>query len=230
VPHSCQFGLKLGDFESANFNLLLQGGCGVAHALGVFQGLGLIFIASMAAAAAGFGHTVALFAAFVSFFGYFPWIVRLGYVRRKANQIPMVLLILMVSPSQALPAIEGLISVVYFSAGIAKLAESGPRWANGETFQSHLIATYLLRDRKSALWLSRSRTACAVISTVVLVWELTFPVVLILPQYKWIWVVTGVLFHLSTVPARIHYWIYFGPLYFVFLAPWGADWLNRHPW
>ncbi len=189
-----------------------------------FQLAGVAFALGLAAAALGIAPKVGLGVALLAFFIYFPPILGLGSVMRKANLVPLVLGILLLAPSNQLLGVQIAVAAVYFSAGIAKLQVSGWRWMDGVALQGYFVTAYMWHERPLALWLSRSRSLCALLSTVVLIWELTFPVAIFFPSMVWVWVVVGVGFHLATsLLMRIHYWVYFGPVYFVFVAPWVAQ-------
>ncbi|HVW83870.1 MAG TPA: hypothetical protein VHB50_04290, partial [Bryobacteraceae bacterium] len=110
---------------------------------------------------------------------------------------------------------------VFLSGGIEKLRNAGFRWADGKSFRSYLIRHHLISGGNAALWLARRPGLCRFFSTCVLAWELTFWMAVLSPLAGTVWAVFGILFLVSTaILMRIHYWIYFGPLYFAFLTPW----------
>ena len=171
---------------------------------------------------------VAIAIALICYFLYFGQIIFLAYVQRKANLIPIVLLILLFSPSLDKPLssasavcelvlIKIVLIQVYFSAGLQKIRHSGLGWLNGKYLQAYLLENYLWTDRSAALRLASNAILCASLSTLVLIFELTFGIVLFLPQLTFVYVAFALLFHLATlITMRINYLKYLGPVYLVF--------------
>jgi hypothetical protein len=192
---------------------------GANEALFAFAGAG--FISTLAAAACGFVPRLMLAAALICFLIYFAPILPLGYIQRKVNLIPIVLTVLMVAPGRTIPLVKIAIAMVYLSGALEKLRNAGIRWMDGRSLQGRLIEHYLYTQRPQALWLARRSGLCRTLSVLVLVWELSFWLVIVFPPLAWIYVPAGLAFHAGTAVAmRIHYWIYFCPAYFVFAAPW----------
>jgi len=84
------------------------------------------------------------------------------------------------------------LAIGYFFAGASKLAIGGLEWVNGYTLQGILLEfdapwSWLLRD---------SRTACALGSAGVVLVQITFPIVLVLPRLVRVYIPASVLFHL----------------------------------
>ncbi|HEY9000078.1 MAG TPA: hypothetical protein VIM89_01905 [Mucilaginibacter sp.] len=168
--------------------------------------------------------------ALICYFLYFSQIISLAYVQRKANLIPIVLLILLFSPSLDKPlsfasAIWELVLIkivliqVYFSAGVQKIRHSGLGWLNGKYLQAYLLENYLWTDRNTAVLVASNRVLCAILSVLVLTFELTFGIVLFLPQLTFIYVGFALLFHMGTlITMRINYLKYMGPIYLVFFT------------
>jgi hypothetical protein len=182
---------------------------------------GGLYIAFLAAASARFMPRMSLALALVCSLLYLPPILPLGYLGRKGNLIPIVLTALIAWPSHALLLVQAAIAMVYFSAGIEKLLATGPGWADGKTFLAYLIRHHLFTGNRGALWLIERPRLCMCFSIFALAWELTFWVVMIYPPAAWFYVTAGIFFHAGTsLLMRIHYWIYFGPVYFVFITPW----------
>jgi hypothetical protein len=168
--------------------------------------------------------------ALICYFLYFSQINSLAYVQRKANLIPIVLFILLFSPSLDKPLhfasptweltlIKIVLIQVYFSAGIQKIRSSGLGWLNGKYLQAYLIENSLWTDRNAVIAIASNTIMCAVLSLLVLTFELTFGVVLFLPQLTFIYVGFALLFHLGTlITMRINYLKYIGPVYLVFFT------------
>jgi len=171
---------------------------------------------------------IAITIALICYFLYFSQIISLAYVQRKANLIPVVLLILLFSPALGKPLsftsatwelvlIKIVLVQVYLSAGVQKIKRSGLEWFNGKYLQAYLMENYLWTDRSAALKLASNTILCATFSTLVLIFELTFGIVLFLPQLTFVYVGFALLFHLGTlITMRINYLKYLGPVYLVF--------------
>jgi len=166
--------------------------------------------------------------ALICYFLYFSQIISLAYVQRKANLIPIVLLILLFSPSLDKPLSSAcatwelvLIKIaliqLYLSAGLQKIKHSGLDWLDGKYLQAYLLENYLWTDRNTALRLASNKMLCAALSLLVLIFELTFGIVLFLPQLTFVYVGFALVFHLGTlITMRINYLKYLGPVYLVF--------------
>ena len=195
----------------------------------ISSGLGLICCLLLAAA----GVVTRLFIgiAIPLYFLYFNQIISLAYVQRKTNILPLVLLILLVSPSVTLPLgnmasvkwpiilIEACIAQLYLSSGVQKLKQSGLGWCNGETLQAHLFANYLWSDRKTGFIIAQKRWLCTLLSIFTMLFELSFWLILFFPQLTYIYVSAALLFHLGTLlTMRINYLKYLLPVYMVFFT------------
>jgi hypothetical protein len=186
----------------------------------VFIGAGILFIAALVAASSNVARKPALTLALICFPIYFPPILPLAYIQRKINLIPPVLIISLFAQDRLLAAAKLLLALVYLSAGAEKLRTAGLRWIDGESLRAYLVEHYLYSGRPQALFIANRAVLCRVLSTLVLVWELSFWLVLVFPATTWVYVAGGLLFHAGTsVAMRIHYWVYFCPVYFVFFAP-----------
>jgi hypothetical protein len=187
----------------------------------LFKGAGVVFVLALVAAACGVEARFSLVAALAGYFLYFLPILPFGYIQRKTNLIPIVLAALIVSPERALEVVPLALSMVYLSAGFEKLRTAGIRWADGQSLRAYLLEHYLYSERPQALWLARRPGLCRWMSTCVLIWELSFWLILLVPALTWIYVLFGLGFHVSaSITFRIHFWIYFCPAYLAFLAPW----------
>lgn len=191
---------------------------------------GVVLVSALLAAAFWpAGRATALFAAAVATLFYFPQVIEIPEVRRKANTVPVILLLLAAalaaSPDQPEEAarwcflgIKLVLAQLYFSSGLAKLLNPGWRWADGATLRTKLVYYFLRYDRTMALALAARPLWCRVMATIVLGFELTFWLVIPFPELAWIYVPLGIAFHAGTaVLMRIHYWIYVVPAYFVFV-------------
>ncbi|HVW87128.1 MAG TPA: hypothetical protein VHB50_20720, partial [Bryobacteraceae bacterium] len=67
----------------------------------VFVSAGAMFILALGAAAAGISFRLSLAVAVAAFFVYFPPILSLNYLGRKADMIPLVLIAMLAAPARA---------------------------------------------------------------------------------------------------------------------------------
>lgn len=168
--------------------------------------------------------------AFICYFIYFTSIISMAQVQRKTNILPFVFLVLLVSPSLnktfdtpattwELVLIKIAIIQIYLSAGIQKLKVSGLKWCNGESLQAYLMENYLWSDQKSAYHLAKHKVVCSVLSTLTLLFELTFVLVIIFPSLSYFYLIFALCFHLGTMfTMRINYLRYINPVYAVFFV------------
>ena len=189
---------------------------------------GLVFILSLLSATAGIASRWCLLVALCCYFLYFGQIISLGYVQRKTNLIPIVLLILLVSPSIGHPLQQSAplwpvvltkiaLAQMYFSAGLQKLRRGGLRWCNGRALQAYLVHYYLWGDMPGALRLAQQPRLCVLLTSLVMTFELTFWLMLLSPPLTYGYALGGLIFHSATaLTMRIHYLKYLSPVYMVF--------------
>lgn len=202
-----------------------------------FCGTGLLFIVSLLSAAAGLASRWCLFVALCCYFLYFSQIISLAYIQRKTNLLPLVLLILLVSPSIGQPLHHSaplwplvltkiVLAQMYGSAGVQKLRRGGLRWCNGRVLQAYLVHAYLWGDTPGALRLARHPRLCMLLSALVVTFELTFWLLLLYPSLTYGYVLGGLVFHSATAfTMRIHYLKYLSPVYTVFATELAFQWL-----
>lgn len=198
----------------------------------------IVFVALLAAGGLDMAPAASLPLAALGALFHFAQLADCPVVHRKANTVPVILVLLAASalPTGADPALVSavmcnvvklLIAQVYFSAAVSKLRESGWRWADGRTLRSWLAYCHL-RDRSAlTLRLAARPRLCRAAATFTLGFELTFWLVIPFPSLAWIFLPAAVAFHGATaVLMRIHYWYYLGPAYLVFASEWIAaqDW------
>ncbi|HJR50747.1 MAG TPA: hypothetical protein VJ794_06545, partial [Gemmatimonadales bacterium] len=78
-----------------------------------------------------------------------------------------------------------LLGLTYFSAGMAKMVHSGPRWMNGYTLQGHTLTDALARGHPVGIWLAQQHTLAVLLSVFTIVFELFFWVSLVVPR-RWV--------------------------------------------
>ena len=109
--------------------------------------------------------------------------------------------------------------LMYISAFISKMAESGTEWMNGYTLQYILIADGMRWDNPLALWASQYHLFLKLLQWVIVIFQATFWVAVIWPLARWIYIPLGLSFHIGillTLGADFYPWI---ALYVVFI-PW----------
>jgi hypothetical protein len=103
------------------------------------------------------------------------------------------------------------------SAGYSKLMTSGLKWATSSQLQGILLLQHMKFDIPLAARTAKSESLCSVLAIVTLIHQITFPIVLLVPNLELYYVVAALLFHLSTrVLMRIDYLTYQGPAYVIF--------------
>jgi hypothetical protein len=106
------------------------------------------------------------------------------------------------------------IASFYCAAGVTKLRTSGFAWADGWTLQYLL----LMAGTPAGLWIAGSRSLCALLSSLVLTFELTAPLGLVSRLRPFV-LAGGAAFHLgTTLLLHISFWPVVA-LYLVFV-PW----------
>jgi hypothetical protein len=109
------------------------------------------------------------------------------------------------------------LAAYYFLAGFAKLASSGVAWADGHTLQYYLLE----KATPSGLWLASHPALCAVLSALVLAFELAWPLAVVFRRLRPAFFAAGLAFHAGTiVMLRISFWPVW-VLYALFV-PWSA--------
>jgi hypothetical protein len=149
-------------------------------------------------------------------------------------------------------AVLVLLSLAYFASGYAKMQEAGWEWANGTTLQAYLTdpqpAPYLIADpdpsvtsfrdpiglesfayssghpKQFAVDLAQHRSVMAALSTVSLIWELTFPLVLVSRRLLLPYLAVGAMFHLTVALALGLTSFYTYPLTYLMFVNWNALW------
>ena len=197
---------------------------------GQFLLAGGLFVAGLLGATVGILPQFFLLVALIAYFFYFNPIMPLAYIQRKTNLIPIVLLILLLSPGLSQPLaqptplwplwlVKAALAQLYLSAGVQKLRRSGWQWSDGYSLQAYLVEHYLWADTPAAWWLAQRLWLCRWISRLTLIFEVSVVLILVFPALTPLYVVGGLLFHLATgLTMRIHYLIYLGPVYLVFMA------------
>lgn len=188
--------------------------------------VGCVLITSLVMDAT-FVSSAALGIAALSSLFYFAQVIDLPEIRRKANTVPVILGILAVSGSAqevdspigctALLVVELVVVQIYFSAGLMKLRTSGLAWVDGRTLRSSLVHSHLRDGNRAALALAAHLGVCRVAAISLLLFELTFWMVIPFPALTAPYLLAALAFHLATAMLmRIHYWLFLGPAYLVF--------------
>jgi predicted DCC family thiol-disulfide oxidoreductase YuxK len=91
--------------------------------------------------------------------------------------------------------IQWLFALIYLSAAISKLFQSGLDWMNGYTLQFYMIEDGLRWGSSLGLWVGQHHYLAIVLSWVTIIFEATFFLTLIFPALAIIYVPVGTGFH-----------------------------------
>lgn len=195
-----------------------------------FISTGFILVFCLIFSTIGYYPRFFILLSLVCYFLYFNPIISLSYIQRKTNLIPIVLFILLFSPSidaqldqpttgWSILLVKIVLAQIYFSAGMQKLRRTGLRWADGRSLQAYFIDHYLWGDTQSALKMANHPSLCRLLSISVLIFELTFWIIIFLPVLTYIYLPAAFLFHLGILfTMKINYLKYLSPTYLVFLT------------
>lgn len=86
------------------------------------------------------------------------------------------------------------IALVYFLSGLEKVLTSGLMWASKHTFQTYLS----LHPTPISRFIADHDMLSSLIPILTLAFQFTFILILWFPQWKWIFLISGLLFHLGT--------------------------------
>jgi hypothetical protein len=97
------------------------------------------------------------------------------------------------APAAALPLrlTQVSIAIGYFFAGATKLVRAGPDWANGYTLQGMMLEF----DAPWTAFFASRREILVLLSAATLVFQTTFPLVLLWPRLRWFYLPAAALFH-----------------------------------
>ena len=109
------------------------------------------------------------------------------------------------------------LAAYYCLAGVSKLRASGIEWADGYTLQYYL----LIKGAPLGEWLASHLWACAALSALVLIFEVGFPLGIVLRRLRALWLTAGLFFHLGTTYFMNITFFPVVALYAVFV-PWAA--------
>lgn len=118
-----------------------------------------------------------------------------------------------------LRTIQWVLVLAYLSAGLSKLVGAGLDWVNGYTLGYFLLQDGLRWDRPLGVWLHDKTALLAVVSGVVLLFELTFFVAILVPALTPIYLLIGTGMHIGTFVLQKAPFFQFIVLYSVFADP-----------
>lgn len=129
-----------------------------------------------------------------------------------------------------------LLAMTYFSTGITKVIDGGPRWLNGYTLQTYILGDAVSRGFPFGIWLAQQHTLCIALSVFTIFFELFFFLSLVFPWTAPFWFIGGVFFHIGLYEAAGHDFFQHIVLLTALLvctAPewwqtWGSKYLGRH--
>jgi hypothetical protein len=95
------------------------------------------------------------------------------------------------------------LAAFYFQAGYAKVAAAGLGWADGYTLQYYLLG----KGMPAGEWLAEHLWLCRALSAAVLVFELGFPLAIVVRRLRAPFLVGGFAFHLGTTAfMNVTFW------------------------
>lgn len=199
---------------------------------------GIVFCLSLTAAALGIAVYFCLFVSLLLYVLYFSQLIPFEDVGRKTHHIPAVLGVLLMSPNlqhslsdpnvywpQAL--IKFILAHTYFSAAYQKLRYSGFAWPKGDSFRNYLIVLDLWHGLpKAKALLNTHRSIITMISSSVVIFQVTFWMILFWPSLDLIYAICGLCFHTGIwLVMKINYLKYISGIYLIFLIELLNPWL-----
>jgi Vitamin K-dependent gamma-carboxylase len=132
-------------------------------------------------------HPEALFAIFLMALAFAPSGDRLSLdalLRRRAGRSQRTASASGMSNMAMWPLklVHVLLAMTYFSTGMTKLIDGGPRWLNGYTLQGYTFADAINRDIPLGIWLGQQHTLAIALSIFTILIETFFFVSLLLPR------------------------------------------------
>ena len=117
--------------------------------------------------------------------------------------------------------IQWIFAIIYLDSGVSKLLKGGLNWMNGYTLQYYLWQDGLIWDRGFGLWFAKQHTLAVLSSWVAIIFEVTFPLVLLFPRLVWFYIPLGASFHSGIYLAQKAPFLKYIPSYSAFI-PWSA--------
>jgi hypothetical protein len=204
-----------------------------------FNLVGFGFLAALVLVVCGSYARMASLVAVALYFLYFAQIRTLGYISRKSNLIPQFLFVLamvpatgralnVISPMWPILLLKILLIQIYASAAYSKLANSGFKWGGASHMAKTLVVRHMTYDIPLAFRVAKYPWICALLGSIVLIHQITFPIVLFATRLEPAYVIVALLFHLSSIfLMRVNYLIYQGPAYLIFaVIPFGQHFLT----
>ena len=172
-----------------------------------FQGLMILFLGG-AILSTGVMNRLCLLGALICYFFVFAYVEGLETNRRKTFLIPMFLTVFLLSPNISEPwdssapywpiwALKLGIAQIYVSAAIQKIKHSGVSWTKGGHLTHYLLWLDLFEDIPQARYAIKSPRLLHLMSAIVLIMQLTFWVILIVPQTLFFYACFGLAFHIA---------------------------------
>ncbi len=110
------------------------------------------------------------------------------------------------------------LGLIYLSAGSSKIINSGLSWITGESIKYSFLLRSLEVESDLPLHFANSQVICIVISVLTLIFELFFWTINLLPKYKFLYLIAGLIFHTTIfLSMGLNFSFYFGPMYLVLI-------------
>jgi hypothetical protein len=94
----------------------------------------------------------------------------------------------------ALRLMQTVLACVYLQTGLEKLLISGWTWFEPTTLQTHLLA----HGTVWGVWVAQSAVLCVLGSIFTICFEVGFPIILLIPRLKYLFLPMGIVFHTGT--------------------------------
>ena len=115
--------------------------------------------------------------------------------------------------------IQWMVSMIYLSSALWKLAKGGTTWMNGYTLQYYLLQDGLRWGSNLGVWLGQHHSLVRMLSWLTILFEGTFFAVLIFPRLAWFYVPMGAALHTGIYLAMRAPFFQYLAIYAIFV-PW----------
>ena len=97
-----------------------------------------------------------------------------------------------------------LLAMTYFSTGVSKLISGGVAWMNGYTLQKYIFSDAISSDKPLGVWVAQHHTLCVVLAVFTILFEVLYPVSLVLPRAAPLFFLGAIGFHIGLYVTSGH--------------------------
>ena len=115
--------------------------------------------------------------------------------------------------------VQWLLAMAYLCAGLAKLYIGGIAWMDGQTLQGYLLQDAVRWDRPLGYWVAQFRWLCMLMSISAVMFEVSFPLVLVFRRWWPLFILAGASMHIGIFILQAAPFWQFLVLYLVWV-PW----------